>query len=251
MPKLLNTTNKIVQMKTEVYELLSGLLNLKVTYKNSKISDAAFEYLKPYNEGLKVTLKSSFIVYLKDREKFNTQVSKLHITDLFALKNADLFSTAQELAKDFKNKKFVEKDFIFVCLGHYELYEMSQMPIPIVIYLDYIQGRYLQKNLDDTVYPKIMEKLKNSPYILEMEEFEIPYYNSSFSGQMGLKLAKLYLPKNLFYKIWLHCNHDVRGYVQNYLHTKNRDIDIFGINKLLLEWEQVPEFSEEDQFETD
>ena len=107
MPKLLNTTNKIVQMKTEVYELLSGLLNLKVTYKNSKISDAAFEYLKPYNEGLKVTLKSSFIVYLKDREKFNTQVSKLHITDLFALKNADLFSTAQELAKDFKNKKFV------------------------------------------------------------------------------------------------------------------------------------------------
>lgn len=67
--------------------------------------------------------------------------------------------------------------------------------LAICIVLDYIGGFKENDRYNRYEWEPVKAYLKTHPNVLEIEEFPIPYYNSDFHGQRGLRVKMTMLPE--------------------------------------------------------
>jgi len=80
------------------------------------------------------------------------------------------------------------------------LFNRNRQIVSIPHFFDYI-GSLKEKEPRDSLYVKLIKLLKEHPYVLLLEEEEIPYYNRDFPGQYGIRTAKVQLPQNKYKRL--------------------------------------------------
>ena len=73
--------------------------------------------------------------------------------------------------------------------------------ISLPYWFSYI-GSISEKQPNCENFSEIINKLLEHPYVKELIIGEIPYYNSNFSGQIGIKSCKVYLPNDVFQNLY-------------------------------------------------
>lgn len=102
-----------------------------------------------------------------------------------------------------KNFKLKPENLICVDNSDYFLFNpFTLMPIPIVLQYGYIESFREEKEDPRWDYKKLIAKLKTLKEVIFLEEAEIPYYNSEFSGQMGIKKLLILPTQEQTEKVW-------------------------------------------------
>ena len=77
--------------------------------------------------------------------------------------------------------------------GHM-LFDKNKNIVSLPYNLNYC-GSLTENYRDDPIYAKLISQLKEHPFVMNLEEEEIPYYNRDFDGQMGIKKCRVLLPQ--------------------------------------------------------
>ena len=88
------------------------------------------------------------------------------------------------------------------------LFSLDEKPMSMPIEFSYIEG-FEESVPRDSTYRKLFDKVKVHPYTLFLEEEEIPYYNRDFIGQKGVDYGMVYLPQEVYEK--LYAKHYAKG----------------------------------------
>jgi len=114
----------------------------------------------------------------------------------------DDFYKLYEYRKDIKSiEDLKEEEAYFLYSSGHMLFDANKKIVSIPYTFNYI-GSLEEKCENDAVYKKLIEALKKHPYVLEIEEKEIEYYNSDFDGQKGISLAKVYIPQEKYEQLY-------------------------------------------------
>ena len=87
-------------------------------------------------------------------------------------------------------KEIIPDNVYFLYSAGHVLFDSNREIVPIPYLIDYI-GTIRQRSENDSVYDQIVEKLKVHPFVMDFSEFEIPYYNANFDGQLGICMKVL------------------------------------------------------------
>lgn len=101
-------------------------------------------------------------------------------------------------------KDLSDIDKYFICYIDYSseiIFDINKKIMTKTYTFDYIGS--LSENIpNDPIYKELIEKLKEHPFILELSEEKIPYYNSNFSGQKAIKEMKIKISQEKYEEIY-------------------------------------------------
>ena len=174
---------KVTETIKETYKLDDDV-NLNVTIIDGKMVSA------------EVKVKRKTAEYVRDGKKFREYL-KLHAFhwDNYSLWNfplgldgkaEELFDHIQENGYDRNNVFFIEND-------SHNVKDIDGKYLDMLVEIDYIKG-FRQKGSDYETnwdWDALVKYLKKHKNVIKVEEEEIPYYNSEFSGQKGLYMQVL------------------------------------------------------------
>jgi hypothetical protein len=83
------------------------------------------------------------------------------------------------------------------------LFDQNKRPISLPYATNYI-GSLKEKRTNDPIYKELIAKLKKHPFVLSLEEEEIPYYNHEFSGQKGISWAVMQVSQEKYEELYKH-----------------------------------------------
>jgi hypothetical protein len=126
--------------------------------------------------------------------------------------------------KEIKTLKDLEKYYPYLNYnGGHILFDINEKPISLPLSFDYI-GSLEEKSSGDENYAKLISLLKKHPYILKIEEQEIPYYNSNFQGQKGILRATAFIPQKEYEKLYRYCIDFCKGRDKEFWSCSMHDI---------------------------
>ena len=101
------------------------------------------------------------------------------------------FNELSDYVVEIKSLEDLDKYYIcYIENASQTIFNLNKKIISKVYNFDYI-GSLSEKVPDDLAYKNLIDKLKNHPFVLELSESKIPYYNASFRGQNGIKEMKI------------------------------------------------------------
>jgi hypothetical protein len=180
--KLKSKKTKTTTYTTETYELVEGI-NLKVNYVDGVLKT---QYI-PYKKIKEVEV----LCYVKDIETFRKECACHHFYD--TVKNNYWFKDylVEDYLTEFNTNGFNKDNLVAISHCDHSIRDINGKCFTTLIAFDYIEGiREKDPESDyenDWDFDGVKKHLEKSEHILNLEEEEIPYYNSSFYGQKGLK----------------------------------------------------------------
>ena len=175
--KLTRIHEKEIYTKINIYKTEKGL-EVTETFENKKLKSVTLNPDQTFGFPMMLNLPDNWIDEYNDFGYF--------------------YKHKQEINKleDIKEDKI----FFLYSAGHM-LFDVDRNIVSIPYTFIYI-GSLKERHEDDKVYKKLMKLFKKHPYVLQLEEEEIAYYNSAFEGQKGIKLAKVYIPQKKYEKLY-------------------------------------------------
>ena len=160
-------------------------------------------------------------------------------------------------SKTLKTLKDFNKYIPYLSDGSGEiLFDINEVPVSLPLSFSYI-GSLQEKNYNDEIYSELFRLLKKHPYIMSIEEGEIPYYNRDFSTQKGITQAKVYIPQDEYVELYNYSKEICKGKEKDFWSCKMHDImrssynwygyPLYGkeISDLLTKYYTMPTISEE------
>lgn len=137
-------------------------------------------------------------------------VSKNRMTPMFLdipkdyfIKQYKDFYDLTKLSKKLTSIKDVNKyPVFFLYFDGHKLFNSERNIISIPYTFNYI-GSLAERFEADPVYAEIIKKLKTHPFVLNLEEYEIPYYNRDFYRQKGIKIATVLTSQEKYEEMYL------------------------------------------------
>jgi hypothetical protein len=84
--------------------------------------------------------------------------------------------------------------------GHM-LFDSKMIPQSLPISFNYI-GSLREQHAGDQLYQKLVDLLRKHPFILNLKDYVIPYYNADFSGQRGVEHAIALISQEKYQKLY-------------------------------------------------
>jgi hypothetical protein len=155
----------------------------------------------------------------------------------------------EKYSVEIKSIEDIKKYPVFLAFhSGWVLFDENMKPIALPFIFSYI-GSLREKIPNDLHYKKLIALLKKHPFILELEEEEIPYYNSDFYGQKGISHAKTLLSQKMYEKMYEACKKQeywsvAMGEIMELCsYSRVRELNVYGvqISKLLKLWDDQKE----------
>jgi hypothetical protein len=234
--KLLKTVNQKIVINT--YQVTKDvtykeyLLNGKLVKEQSRLecnkTKLPFEYINARPVCLNKTKFNEYRTTKTFQELFDTKSKFCVIENFDKSKNQTIY---------------------FVDYGYWEVLNLKYELEPITVLFDYT-GSLSERFHNDPIYRKILDKLLKHKYLVELKEFEIPFYNSNFSGQKGVEECRVFIPKKKYNIVYNSLKeHENRHFLfrelQRLGHFKNiLGVDLYGFHALLKEyWDHKYEYN--------
>lgn len=96
----------------------------------------------------------------------------------------------------------IDEDKVFFAYSNGHMLFDKDKKIKSIPYIFNYIGSLKEKRPNDPLYAKLIELLKKHPYVVSLEEEEIPYYNCSFNGQKAIGRAKVLIPQDVYEKLY-------------------------------------------------
>ena len=174
--------------------------------------------------------------------------------DFFQKDYNDFWDVRKREAKIEKIEDFEKYPIYFLNFGAEELFDENMNIVAKPYRFSYI-GSLKEKIPNDPIYAKIMEKLKEHPFVLELEEEMIPGYNQNFWGQKGIKNAKVFLSQEKYEEIYKTAKEQDKEFWSSRMRDAMRmnyegsvDFNVYGdeISALLKEYHSREAYYERD-----
>jgi hypothetical protein len=124
-----------------------------------------------------------------------------------------------------------ELEVYFLFADGHMLFDSNMKIVSIPSIFDYA-GSLSERHQGDRVYRELINRLTIHPYVLKLEECNIPSYNSDFYNQRGIFRAKVLLPQEKYEEIYNYVKDRkfwsvaIQEYIRmSYCYT---DINIYG-----------------------
>lgn len=136
------------------------------------------------------------------KEKDGLQPVPLDIGKDFFEKEYNVFFDVRKKQAKIKNiEEFENYPLYYLDFRAEEIFDENKKIITKPYIFSY-NGSLKEKIPDDPIYKKLIQKLKEHPFVLELEEEMIPGYNSDFSGQMGIQRARVFIPQEKYEEMY-------------------------------------------------
>jgi len=112
------------------------------------------------------------------------------------------FKEIQDKVVKIKSLEDLDKYLIYLIDYRSEIiFNTNKIPMTKTYSFNYI-GSLTEKVPNDPYYKALIEKLKEHPFVLELSEDFVPYYNADFHNQKGIKQAKIRISQEKYEEIY-------------------------------------------------
>jgi hypothetical protein len=149
--------------------------------------------------------------------------------------------------------EFNENNLYYLYTAGNMLFDKNENIVSLPHRYSYCNTQLYERIPHDPLFNKLMELLKNHPYVLKLELDTIPEYNSSFYGQIGIMDMKVHIPQNVYEAIYAKYK-NINNWsliLKDIIGLCNTDFNLYGyeILKLYNDYIQVDEYIEnEDKY---
>lgn len=178
----------ILSYHTDVGVILSKTFEEVVSKSGVKYSQKAIQFLLDADFKIK-GIDTSYlrVLYIPD---FDLQTLQQKVIK-------DGFSALYKCNSYVYDENDVDLNAIYIVHEDTKMvFDNELKPISMPFTFDYI-GSIVEEFAYDHVYRELYEAFSKHPYVIELTEYEIPYYNSDFNNQMGIELAVVLIPSNI------------------------------------------------------
>lgn len=222
--KLIKT--KEIKTTVEIYQVHENIHLDKTTITRRGRSSMQYElFYKDDFSGM------NFRPFYVDRKEFDRERQKSTYMEI--MDNKKLFKKVSEKTEIDVN------NIILLSWDSHTFWDVDENPLSCVYQVNYIGSLQEHPRYRDEKFDKLINKIKEHPYILKLNIDEIAYYNRDFEGQRGISYCEVFIPDKEYKRLWNVVKDDkfpsvrLKDVIQ---FQTIKGIDLYGLNKELKEY---------------